>query len=105
MCYIAQKVKTKHPEYVTVFISPCVAKKNEACDDENVNYVINYEELAALFSAKGIKVQDCVEEKFEIESSKQGRNFGVTGGVAGATQGLIKTVTYSGCSVLTFWAI
>lgn len=90
MYYIAQKVKTEHPEYVTVFISPCVAKKNEACDDENVNYVINYEELAALFSAKDIKVQDCVEEKFEIESSKQGRNFGVTGGVAGAVAKLLE---------------
>jgi [FeFe] hydrogenase (group B1/B3) len=90
MYYIAQKVKTEHPEYIAVFISPCVAKKNEACDNENVNYVINYEELAALFSAKDIKVQDCVEEKFEIESSKQGRNFGVTGGVAGAVAKLLE---------------
>jgi [FeFe] hydrogenase (group B1/B3) len=90
MYYIAQKIKTEHPEYITVFISPCVAKKNEAYGNENVNYVINYEELAALFSAKDIKVQDCIEEKFEIESSKQGRNFGVTGGVAEAVAKLLE---------------
>ncbi|MDR1122581.1 MAG: monomeric [FeFe] hydrogenase [Endomicrobium sp.] len=90
MYYIAQKVKTEHPEYITVFISPCVAKKNEAYDYKNVNYVISYEELDALFSTKDIKVQDCIEEKFEIESSKQGRNFGVTGGVAGAVAKLLE---------------
>jgi [FeFe] hydrogenase (group B1/B3) len=90
MYYIAQKVKNEHPEYITVFISPCVAKKNEACDNENVNYVINYEELDALFSAKDIKVQDCVEERFEVESSKQGRSFGITGGVVGAVAKILE---------------
>jgi [FeFe] hydrogenase (group B1/B3) len=90
MYYIARKIKSEHPEYITVFIGPCVAKKNGTCDGENVNYVINYEELAALFSAKDIKVQDCVEEKFEVESSKQGRNFGVIGGVVGAMVKLLE---------------
>jgi [FeFe] hydrogenase (group B1/B3) len=90
MYYIAQKAKEQRLDYITVFVSPCVAKKNEACADKNVDYVINYEEIAALLSAKNIKVQDCAEEKFDIESSKQGRNFGVTGGVAGAVAKLLE---------------
>jgi [FeFe] hydrogenase (group B1/B3) len=84
MYYIAQKIKIKHPDFITVFVSPCVAKKIEAYDNENTDYVITCEELAALFAAKNVKVQECVDEKFEIESSKQGRNFCITGGVAGA---------------------
>jgi [FeFe] hydrogenase (group B1/B3) len=90
MYYIAQKIKEQHPDHITVFVSPCVAKKNEAYADENVDYVINYEEIAALLSTKDIKVQDCAEEKFDVESSKQGRNFGVTGGVAGAVAKLLE---------------
>ncbi|MDR3195422.1 MAG: monomeric [FeFe] hydrogenase [Endomicrobium sp.] len=89
MRYIAEKIKAEHPDYVTVFISPCVAKKNEAYENKDVNYVSNFEEIAALLSAKDIKVSECAEEKFEVESSKQGRNFGVMSGVAGAVAKLL----------------
>jgi [FeFe] hydrogenase (group B1/B3) len=88
--YIAQKVKAENPDAATVFVSPCVAKKNEARENKNVDYVVNYEELDALFAGKDIKVQDCQEESFDIESSKQGRNFGVVGGVAGAVAKLLE---------------
>jgi iron only hydrogenase large subunit-like protein len=90
MYYTAQKIKSEHADYITVFVSPCVAKKSEACDNESVSYVINYEEISSLLSAKDIKISDCAEEKFEIESSKQGRNFGITGGVAGSVAKLLE---------------
>jgi len=87
--YTAQKIKSVHSEAIVVFIGPCVAKKNEAYENKNVSYVMNYEELDALFYVKNIKVEDCHEEKFDIESSKQGRNFGITGGVASAVSKLL----------------
>jgi [FeFe] hydrogenase (group B1/B3) len=87
--YIGQKVKEKYPNAIVVFVSPCVAKKNEVWENKNIDYVMNYEELGALFVVKGIKIQDCHEEKFNTESSKQGRSFGVTGGVAGAVVKLL----------------
>jgi iron only hydrogenase large subunit-like protein len=88
--YIAQKVKNKNPDATTVFISPCVAKKLKRTANNNINYVINYEELGALFIVKNINIQDC-EEKFDIESSIQGRGFGVTGGVAGAVAKILES--------------
>ncbi|MDR0800014.1 MAG: monomeric [FeFe] hydrogenase [Endomicrobium sp.] len=88
--YISKKVKNECKDAITVFISPCVSKKKEAQENDNVDYVINYEELMALFNVKGIKVQDCKEEKFDIESSRQGRGFGVTGGVASAVSKLLE---------------
>ncbi|MDR3071036.1 MAG: monomeric [FeFe] hydrogenase [Endomicrobium sp.] len=88
--YIAQKVKMIHPDAINVFISPCVAKKIEANENKNIDYVINYEELWALFAKKDIVVRDCMEEKFDVESSKQGRGFGVTRGVAGAVAKLLE---------------
>lgn len=82
--YIAEKVKLNHREAIIVFLSPCVAKKSEVYENKNINYVLNYQELDALFKAKNIKVKDCQGENFNTESSKQARNFCVSGGVAGA---------------------
>jgi [FeFe] hydrogenase (group B1/B3) len=89
--YIAGKVKIEHKDAITVFIGPCVAKKNEAWENSNIDYVINYEELTALFNVKDIKVQDCKEEKFDIESSRQGRSFCITGGVVAAVSKVLET--------------
>jgi [FeFe] hydrogenase (group B1/B3) len=89
--YIAQKVKEQNPKTITVFISPCVAKKTESYYNKNIDYVINYEELGALFVAKNIEILDCPQMKYDIESSKQGRNFGVSSGVAKAVASLAKT--------------
>ena len=88
--YIAQKIKAKYPNAIIVFISPCVAKKSEVRENKNVDYVMSYEELDALFAVKNIKVQECQEEKFDVESSKQGRGFGISGGVAGAVSKLLE---------------
>ena len=80
--YTAEIVKNEFPQSKTVFVSPCVAKRAEGFENCNVDYVMNYEELGALFIAKKIQIMDCEEKKYTVEPSKQGRNFGFTGGVA-----------------------
>ena len=80
--YTAEIVKKEFPDAVTVFVSPCVAKRAEGFENENVDYVMNYEELGALFVAKKIEITACEETKYVKESSKQGRCFGYSGGVA-----------------------
>ena len=82
MYYTAELVKKEFPEAVAVFVSPCVAKRAESFENKNVDYVMNYEELGALFIAKQIQIMDCEPAKYAVESSKQARNFGFTGGVA-----------------------
>ena len=82
MYYTAELVKKEVPDAVIVFISPCVAKRAEGYDTTNVNYVMNFEELGALFVAKKIEILECEEAAYVKESSKQGRNFGYSGGVA-----------------------
>ncbi len=90
MYYTAEIVREKYPDSVIVFLSPCVAKRKEARKDPNVNNVMTYEELGALFIAKRIEIANCEEEKFEVESSKQARNFGISLGVAQAVQSILK---------------
>ena len=84
--YTSELVKKDDANAVTVFISPCVAKRAEGFDNENVDYVMSAEELGALFVAKKIEVSDCEETQYDVESSKHARNFGVTGGVAQAVK-------------------
>ena len=89
MYYTAEIVKKEHPDAVTVFFSPCVAKKREALNNPNTDYVLNYEEVGAWFIALGIQVTECEGKEFKTESSAEGRNFCVTGGVAKAVQTLL----------------
>ena len=90
MAYIAQIVKEKEPEAKLVFISPCVAKRVEVEENPNVDYLMNFEELGALFVARKIEIMDCEEESFDVESSKQGRGFGITAGVSQAVKDAAK---------------
>lgn len=84
--YTAEIAKNEYPDSVTVFISPCVAKRKEGMKNKNVDYVMNFEELGALFIAKKIDVIACEETPFKVEGSKEGRNFALTTGVAQAVK-------------------
>lgn len=51
-------IKKRHPEAKTVFIGPCVAKKDEAQHYEGiVDAVLTYEELTEWLSAEGIELK------------------------------------------------
>ena len=80
--YISEIIKKEIPDAVTVFVSPCAAKRSEGYENPNVDFVMNFEELGALFVAHHIQIAECEEERYVVESSKHARNFGFTGGVA-----------------------
>lgn len=88
--YTAELVKKETPDAITVFFSPCVAKKREALQNPDIDFVLNYEELGAWLIAKDIKVDTCEGSEFAVESSAEARNFAVTGGVAGAVNALLE---------------
>ncbi len=88
--YIAEIAKKEHPDSVTVFVSPCVAKRKEGMINDNIDYILNFEELGALFIGRQIDVVECGETPFDVESSKQGRNFALSGGVAEAVKSATK---------------
>ena len=88
--YTAELVKKENPECITVFFSPCVAKRTEASKNPNIDYVLSFEELGAWFVALNVQVSECEGSEFEKESSAQGRNFAITGGVAQAVNSLLE---------------
>ena len=90
MYYTAEIAKKRDPDCITVFISPCSSKRKEALDNPNVDYVINFEELGSILVAMKIEVNNLEDSEFETKSSKEGRNFPLSGGVAEAVKSALQ---------------
>lgn len=88
--YTAEIVKQIYPDSVTVFVSPCVAKRIEVFENENIDYVLNTDELGAIFVGKKIEIMSLEDSGYEYSASKQARNYGVTGGVSSAVSFLLE---------------
>lgn len=89
MYYTAELIKKEQPDCIAVFIGPCLAKRVEAESDPNVDYVLTFEEVNAMFAAADVKVESAPEEDFAKISCAQGRQFPISGGVAGAVSSLV----------------
>lgn len=84
MAATARYIKEEHPGAVTVFIGPCIAKKNEIrVEKDTADYVMTIEELVAMFEARGIDPEK-EEVENEQDGSVYGKGFAQTGGVAGS---------------------
>ncbi len=73
-----QDIKKRIPNAKTVFIGPCVAKKDEAQYYEGlVDAVLTFDELTAWLKAKGIELRQEVREN----ENSRARFFPTTGGI------------------------
>ena len=78
-------IKAKHPNAITVFIGPCMAKKSEVADQKiegNADYALTYSEIRAMMRAKNIELEP--DESAYQESSVFGKRFANSGGVTAA---------------------
>ena len=83
MTLVVRYIKAENPDCKVVFVGPCVAKKIEIQKiQDTADYVITFEELAALFTSKGINVLD--EADNEQDGSLPGKGFAQSGGVSSA---------------------
>ena len=85
-------VKQLHPDAVTVFIGPCMAKKAEAREkdvSDAVDYVLTFQEVQDMFEAADIRPEELGEDEKE-HSSRAGRIYARTGGVSEAGTETVK---------------
>ena len=92
MQYTAEMVKQQQPDAVTVFIGPCVAKRKEAADDPNTDYVMTFEELGAMFAALEIDVTSMEALELEHDVKGHARGFATSCGVSSAILEEMKTI-------------
>lgn len=89
MTLVVRYVKAEHPESKVVFVGPCIAKKIEIKKiQDTADYVMTFEELQAMFAAKGVNVLD--EAENEQDGSLAGKGYAQSGGVSGAVGALLE---------------
>ena len=87
MVATARVIKEEDPEAVIVFIGPCIAKKVEGQKNrDSVDYVLTFEELAAMFVGAGINVAEISDADYQTDASRGGHGFARAGGVLKSVQ-------------------
>ena len=88
-------LKRIHPDAVTIFAGPCLAKKKEAKEPDiadAVDYVLTFQEM---FDAAEISLEELPEEEKE-HASKAGRLYARTGGVSQAVEEMVRQLSPDG---------
>lgn len=87
--YTSEIVKKEHPDCISVFFTPCTAKRKEVQNNPLIDFAISFEELGAWFIATKTDVSKCEETPFKAEASKEGREYPLSGKVAKAVESLV----------------
>lgn len=93
MIETAKIVHNRFPDSKIVFIGPCSAKKQEVAEPGMVgwvDYVLTFEEVAAMFEARNINLETIDASEVAYEASADGRGFAVSSGVVAAITHVIK---------------
>ena len=89
MVATARSIKKEHPNAKVVFVGPCAAKKLEASRRtvrSDVDFVITFEELDAMFAAKNIDPNHTNGDSSMHDATAAGRGYACAGGVAEAIE-------------------
>lgn len=88
MVAAGRTIKKLHPDALTMFIGPCMAKKAEAREKDiadAVDFVLTFQEVNDIFDFANIKPEE-MEESEKDHSSRAGRIYAHTGGVSEAVE-------------------
>ena len=89
MVATARSIKKEHPNAKVVFVGPCAAKKLEASRRSvrsDVDFVITFEELDAMFAAKMIDPNHTDGDSSMHDATAAGRGYACAGGVSEAIE-------------------
>lgn len=84
MYYTARIAKQRHHDARIVFVGPCVAKRAEARKDDQVDYVLTFEELHSIFTGLNITLPTSDSIKATEGAPREGKGFAQAGGVINA---------------------
>ncbi|MCI8782989.1 MAG: 4Fe-4S binding protein [Dorea sp.] len=91
MIACGRMIKRIHPDAITVFAGPCLAKKQEAREPDiadAVDYVLTFQEVQDIFDAADIRPEE-LHDAGKEHASKAGRLYARTGGVSQAVTEMV----------------
>ena len=77
-------IKRRHPDAKTVFIGPCIAKKQEAAESDCIDAVLSFEELSEWLQAEKIQLTPKEDKRLGGKT----RLFPTTGGILNSMERL-----------------
>lgn len=77
----ARLIKAAHPEWAVVFIGPCIAKKLEAAEQDDVAFALTFEELTDWLREAGIDLRSLEESEFDDRAPAWSATFPLPGGL------------------------
>ena len=86
MVAAGRTIKRLHPDALTIFVGPCIAKKAEAREPDllgAVDFVLTFQEMRDIFEAADIHAEQ-LEDAQRDHSSRAGRLYARAGGVSEA---------------------
>ncbi len=95
MVACGRTIKHLHPDALTVFVGPCMAKKAEAREadiSDAVDFVLTFQEMRDIFEAMGIDPA-AMEESERDHSSRAGRIYAKAGGVSEAVSQTLERIS------------
>jgi iron only hydrogenase large subunit-like protein len=81
MVYTAEYARSKYPDAVNVFISPCASKKAECREYDDVDFVLTFREVEAVLEGMEIDIDKCEPYTPSEVAGKDAHGFAKTGGV------------------------
>ena len=90
MGYTAKWIRETKKDAILVFVAPCVGKRSECHRNPDVNYVLSYEELDALFKAAEIDIATMEETVLDSTILGHGRGFAMIAGVTASVKATAK---------------
>ena len=91
MYYTAQITRQKYPDAKIVFVGPCIAKRQEARRDPNVDMLLTFEEVGSIFEGMEIELEKMTPYEMAVHSKREAHGFAKAGGVAGAVKAFLKS--------------
>ena len=90
MYYTARIAKEKYPDAKIVFVGPCLAKRSEARRDDQVDFVMTFEEIGSVFDGYGIELKETEPYTMGFTAVREAHGFAAAGGVAGAVKAYLR---------------
>lgn len=84
MRYAGKIAKEKYPDSITVFVGPCIAKRYESVNSENIDMTLSFEELGAILAGYSIDIMSQEPWPIPRPAIATARNFAKSCGVTEA---------------------
>lgn len=86
MYYTARIARKQYPNAKIVFVGPCIGKRQEIRRDEEVDLILTFEEVGAIFKGMGIELEQSAAYAMDFKSVREAHGFALNGGVMGAVK-------------------